>query len=154
MSAEHELTESWKLIPKLQQEASIRGNTLSEQANWLSSRIDERISRNKNGWTGEQKEEILAEFSLLSEIYSVIDFDRMVEVREKFQESFPEHFTEYLKGLESLAWQVSWPGCLECSHFGHVTGMCELGVSPTSLPGGRRSLDKACKLKENRLKAA
>jgi hypothetical protein len=151
MSAEHDLAESWKYIPMLQRQVALQGETLKEQAQWLGLQVDHLINENHNGWEEPQKFEVLAKLSLLSEIYSLVDFDRMIETREKFQELFPEHFAEYLGSLDSLVWQISWPGCLECSHF---DGKCSLGLTPTEVPGGSHNSPRQCKSKEMRLKAA
>jgi len=75
----------------------------------------------------------------------------MIEVREKFQELFPEHFENYLSNLGSLYRQISWPGCLECSNF---DGQCSLGITPTEVPGGSHNSARYCRSKEMRLKAA
>jgi hypothetical protein len=142
------LVESWKHIPKLQRLATSKARTLEEQAQWLHIYIDERLAGNEMGQ--EAREEMLAALSLQSEIYSLLDFDKMIDAREKFQSLFPEHFAEYLRGLESLSWQITWPGCLECSHF---TERCELGLSPSSIAGDHVSV-KTCSSKESRLDAA
>ncbi|MHB8842067.1 MAG: hypothetical protein ACYC56_09845, partial [Candidatus Aquicultor sp.] len=96
MSAEHDLSESWKYIPMLQRQVSLKGTTLEEQAQWLDAQVSELIGGNRNGWEESEKIQALAKFSLLSEIYSLVNFDKMIEVREKFQELFPEHFEKYL----------------------------------------------------------
>ncbi|MDI6715728.1 MAG: hypothetical protein QME63_02140 [Actinomycetota bacterium] len=147
MSAEHELTESWKLIPELQQQVALQGKTIEEQVTWLNSKINKLINRNKNGWEYNRKMEALAGLSLLSEMYAILDFDKMVEVREKFQSLFPDHFSAYLGRLESLSWQIFWPGCLECRYF---EKRCSLGISPTILSGGWRSSERMCRSKEKR----
>ncbi len=151
MSAEHDLSESWKYIPMLQRQVSLKGETLAEQAQWLDVQVSEMVGGNRDGWEESEKIQALAKFSLLSEIYSLVDFDKMIEVREKFQELFPEHFEKYLSSLDSLCWQISWPGCLECSHF---DGKCSLGITPTEVPGGSHNSARYCKSKEMRLNAA
>jgi hypothetical protein len=151
MDAEQELAESWEKIPELQHLVALQGETLAEQAFWLRLRIEEAIARNNNGWEKDKKLDLLAKLSLLSEMYAFIDFDRMIEIREKFQGLFPEHFAQFLSHLDSLSWQIFWPGCLECRHF---DGRCTLGMAPVETPGGSRKLDKYCKAKEVKLKAA
>ncbi|HZD59340.1 MAG TPA: hypothetical protein VE439_02650 [Anaerolineae bacterium] len=151
MSAVNELIGSLERISVLEHELTSCGETLEEQANWLESRIDELVYWNHDGWDGEQKLEVLAELSLLSELCASISFDRMIEAREKFQDLFPEHFKEYLDHLNSLSQWVSWPGCLECRHF---NGECSLSQTPVEVSGGRYGSEKRCKLKERRAKAA
>lgn len=150
MDAEHELLESWKQIPMLQRQVALRGETLKEQAAYLKQQIEELVSRNHNGWEESQRLELLSKLSLLSEIYAIVDFDKMIEVREKFRDMFPEHFNRYLVNLDSLSWHILWPGCLECRHF---NGKCSLGLTPMELPDGRKS-ENRCRSKEYRLKAA
>lgn len=152
MSAEYELVESWKLIPAIQQQASLQGITLEQQANWLGATIEEKLQNSEPNWEAAQKEQVLASLSLLSEIFAMYDFDKMIEVREKFQQFFPEHFAEYLKNLDSLSWQAIWPGCFECSHFADMH--CERGVAPTNIPGTKRIFDRQCRYKEKRLNQA
>lgn len=151
MSAEHDLSESWKYIPMLQRQVALKGKTLEEQARWLDLQVSELAKASPSGWEEPEKLQLLAQFSLLSEIYSLIDFDKMIEVREKFQELFPEHFAKYLGSLDSLSWQISWPGCLECNHF---DGKCSLSITPTEAPGGSHNSVRYCKSKETRLNAA
>lgn len=151
MSAGHELAESLKHIPGLERQLALQCNTLGEQAIWLESKIDELVRRNHDGWDETQRLEVLSKLSLLSELCAVISFDKMIEAREKFQSLFPEHFKEYLGRLDSLSWQILWPGCLECRHF---NGKCSLGLTPVETPGGRYSFEKYCKFKEAREEAA
>lgn len=151
MNAEHELTESWKHIPTLQQQVALQGETLEKQADWLNLQIDKLVDQSHSGWEKESRIEALSKLSLLSEMYAIIDFDKMIEVREKFQRLFPGHFSEYLNHLQSLSWQIAWPGCLDCRYFDKK---CSLGLAPAKLWGDKRSFDQQCKSKERRLKAA
>ena len=150
MDAEHELLASWKQIPMLQRLVALHGNTLKEQAAYLSRQIEELENRNRNGWVEDLKLNLLSKLSLLSEIYAIVNFDRMIEVREKFRNLFPEHFDKYLANLDLLSWQIFWPGCLECRHF---DGKCSLGLTPTELSGGLKP-EKRCRSKEYKLKAS
>jgi len=151
VSAEHELTESWKYIPRLQQQVALQGDTLDEQAAWLKSQVDKFLRKKHSDWNENDKFDALSKLSLLSEMYALVDFDKMIEVREKFQSLFPEHFGEYLSHLDSLSWQITWPGCLECRYFNK---QCSLGMTPTEPPGGSSKFDRYCVSKELRLKAA
>ncbi|MCL6473086.1 MAG: hypothetical protein K6T91_09825 [Firmicutes bacterium] len=151
MNAEHELLESWKRIPLLQRQIALQGQTLEEQADYLGKQVDEVIKKNRNSWGEAQRLEAVSMLSLLSEIYAIIDFDKMIEVREQFQSLFPEHFRLYLNRIDSLEWQMLWPGCLECSHFNEK---CSLNLTPTEPLGGRHKSGRTCKSKELRLQRA
>lgn len=151
MNVEHELADSLKHIPMLEQQVASQGETLEEQAGWLESRIDDLISQHRDGWDYSQRTEAISKLSLLSQLCAVLSFDRMIEAREKFQSLFPEHFKEYLDRLDLFSWQVSWPGCLECRHF---EGKCSLGLAPMENPGGRYGFEKNCKSQEGRARAA
>ncbi|MBE0447304.1 MAG: hypothetical protein IBX64_04255 [Actinobacteria bacterium] len=151
MSIGHELIESLKHIPGLERQLASLFDTLEEQASWLESRIDELVNQNHDSWDDAQRLEVLAKLSLLSELYAVISFDKMIEARERFQNLFPEHFKEYLNHLNSLSHRVSWPGCLECRHF---NGKCSLSLTPMEISGGRYGFEKRCKFKERKAKVA
>lgn len=137
MSVERELDEGLKRAAELERKLFERAKTLDEQAS---------ILKNEVGGTGERVEQ-LAKHCLLSEICGVLDFDRMVEAREHFQEEFPEHFTYYLANLESIGWQMVWPGCLECANF---EGSCSLGMQPVESTDSRNRFDRQCDYKQFR----
>jgi hypothetical protein len=94
---------------------------------------------------------LVANLSLLSEIYAVLDFDKMIAIRERFQQLFPAHFERYLNSLDSLSFEMFWPGCLECKHF---SGKCEMDVVPSGVWAKNSRFNKYCELKEGRLHAA
>ncbi len=118
MDVEKELTESWKKIGKLQQHIAEENSDLEGQVFLLEEYIDElsKDVKKKNA-----RIDLLARLCLLSEICSAIDFDRMIDAREKFQDLLPKHFEYYLSHLDSSPWHIAWSGCLGCIHF---SGKC------------------------------
>jgi hypothetical protein len=151
LNADFEVVESYKLIPSIQRHVMRQGLTLQEQAAWLESHIMENVSKKRFSWSEDERVGLIAELSLLSEIYATLDFDKMIEIRETFQEIFPEHFERYLNNLESLSLQMFWPGCLECRNF---NGKCELGITPGGAWDRNSRFDRSCDSKEERLRAA
>lgn len=154
MDAARDLRESLELLPKLQRGVAENGETLEEQAIWLEATVDEKISRINGGWNKGRRLDMLARLALLSELNAVIDFDRMIEAREKFQNLFPEHFKEYLKHLDYMARAVIWPGCFECLHYKHSQNKCLLHIIPIESSVGRTGIEKRCAQKELKKKAA
>jgi hypothetical protein len=151
LNADFEVAESCKLIPAIQRHVMRQGLTLQDQALWLESHVMESVNKKRFTWGENERVGLIAELSLLSEIYATLDFDKMIEVREKFQDLFPEHFERYLDNLESLSMQMFWPGCLECRNF---DGKCELGLTPGGVWDRNSRFDRNCDSKEERLRAA
>ncbi|MHB0977390.1 MAG: hypothetical protein ACYC1U_09400 [Candidatus Aquicultorales bacterium] len=142
MDVERELNESLDIVVDLEKELAMRGDTLAEQAIFLERDLERR---DENDLTA------LAKFCLLSEIWGAIDFDRMVEVRERFQAAFPEHFPYYLSNLDNISWQITWPGCMECANF---EGECSVGLVPVESESSRGRYDRECLSKTPRQKPA
>ena len=124
MDIERELTEGWKRVAKLQQEVNISGSDPDEQIFLLEEHIEELSKEAKRK---DARIDLLARLCLLSEICSAVDFDRMIDAREKFQDLLPEHFDYYLAHLDSAPWHIGWSGCLGCIHF---SGTCALKLTP------------------------
>jgi len=151
VNADFELAESCKLIPAIQRHVAQQGYTLREQSLWLEGHIGKTVDENRDKWSEQKRITTIAELSLLSEIYAILDFDKMIEIRENFQKLFPEHFKRYLSSLESLSLQMFWPGCLECRYF---ESKCELDLAPVGTWMRNNRFDKYCDSKEDRLRAA
>lgn len=147
MDAEKELADGWQRMSGLQRRIAVEALTLAEQASLLEKEIDQLAPTGHAN--AKNRVELLARLCLLSEICAAIDFDRMIEAREKFQALLPTHFPEYLSHLDSLTWDIGWSGCLECRHF---AGRCTLGLTPQDLPESHTRLDKHCtsKIKRSR----
>ncbi|MCL5291753.1 MAG: hypothetical protein M1548_04380 [Actinobacteria bacterium] len=142
MSAERDLDKSLKRIIEIEKEISSRAPNLAEQA----SLLEEEIDRNYRAG-GDDSIDLLAKLCLLSEICGALDFDRMIEAREHFQEAFPEHFSHYLSNLETIGWKITWPGCLECGNFKES---CALGLVPLESRESRNHFNKFCSSKKVR----
>lgn len=142
MSAERDLEECLKLVPEIEKEVSRKAPTLGEQASFLAELINDKLASSDR-----DKIRTLASLCLLSEICGAIDFDRMVEARERFQAMYPEHFASYLMNMVNMAWRFTWPGCLECANY---DGHCLSGATPVEMPEGRSRFDKRCRLKKPR----
>jgi hypothetical protein len=155
VDANFEIAESCKLIPTIQRDVIRHGYTLSEQAFWLENHIDKIVE--KDGFSGDvgleanNRIDLSAKLSLLSEIYSVIDFEKMITIREKFQQLLPIHFKCYLNNLDAVSFDMFWPGCLECRHF---TGNCDLDVTPSGSWTSSSRFGRYCDSKEDRLRVA
>jgi len=155
VDANFEMAESCKLIPTIQRDVIRHGYTLKEQAFWLEDHIKGIIGKDgfndDSGLETTNRIDLVAKLSLLSEIYSVFDFDKMIMIRERFQQLLPIHFKCYLNNLDSISFDMFWPGCLECKHF---AGNCDLDVMPSGAWTGSRRFGRYCDSKEDRLRVA
>lgn len=138
MDVEKELTEGWKKIGKLQQRVTGSNADLEDQICGLEKDIDEL---SKDASKKNTRIDLLARLCLLSEICSAIDFDRMIDAREKFQDLLPQHFEYYLSHLESAPWHIAWSGCLGCVHF---SGQCTLNLTPQEVSESENQVKKFC----------
>lgn len=147
MKVEEELHESLKRISKIQQGIASKADGLDKQMELLEKRIGKMVKELGDGSNKEKRVELLAELCLYSELGSVLGFDQMITAREKFQELLPRHFNEYLSHLDSISWEISWSGCLDCRHF---LGRCNLGLTPSELESDEYGLEKTCPKREKR----
>ncbi len=138
MDIEKELTEGWKRVAKLQQEVNMSGSEPDDQIFLLEEDI-EQLS--PNAGQKDSRIDLLARLCLLSEICSAIDFDKMIDAREKFQDLLPDHFDYYLAHLDSAPWHIGWSGCLGCTHF---SGTCALKLTPQEISDGDDHIKKFC----------
>lgn len=141
MNIEQELTEGWEKAEELEQKLINKTESLEEQLVFLKAQVDELATKLERESKKSIRVELLARLCLLSELYSATDFDRMIEIRERFQELLPGHFGEYLAHLKTLSWHISWSGCLSCRHF---LGRCNLNLAPVEVPGDEHRLEKTC----------
>ncbi len=141
MNIEQELTEGWEKAAELERELINETKSLEEQLTLLKAQVGELAAKLEREPRKSIRVELLARLCLLSELYSATDFDHMIEIRERFQELLPEHFSEYLAHLKTLSWHISWSGCLSCRHF---LGRCNLNLTPVEVPGGEHRLEKTC----------
>lgn len=138
VDVEKELTEGWKKVGKLQQQITGEDIDLEGQIVMLEEDIGELSKAvNKKG----TRIDLLACLCLLSEICSAIDFDRMIDAREKFQDLLPRHFEYYLSHLESAPWHIGWSGCLGCIHF---SAKCTLNLTPQEVSESEEQIKKFC----------
>lgn len=138
VDVEKELTEGWKKVGKLQQHINGENPDLENQIFLLEKGIDDL---SKEMGKKNMRVDLLARLCLLSEICSAIDFDRMIDAREKFQDLLPKHFEYYLSHLESAPWHIGWSGCLGCIHF---SAKCTLNLTPQELDEGEENIKKFC----------
>jgi len=138
MDIEKELTEGWKRVAKLQQEIVQANSDPEEQIFLLGEDIDELSgdAKKKNA-----RIDMLARLCLLSEICSAIDFDKMIDARERFQNLLPQHFSYYLSRLDSAPWHIGWSGCLGCIHF---SGKCALNLTPQEVTESDDRIKRYC----------
>jgi len=138
MDVEGELTEGWQRVGKLQQHFIGEDIDVENQICMLEDDIGELSSEvSKKA----KRIDLLARLCLLSEICSAIDFDRMIDAREKFQGLLPNHFDYYLSHLESAPWHIAWSGCLGCIHF---SGKCALNLTPQETSETGDHIKKFC----------
>ncbi|MDI6689373.1 MAG: hypothetical protein QME54_03010 [Actinomycetota bacterium] len=141
MDIEKELAESWKKIGKIQKKLMRKSEDVGEQISILEKEIDKLVSELNKRQDKSKRLELLTRLCLLSELCSAIDFDRMIEAREKFQDLLPQHFKEYLAHLKTIPWHISWSGCLKCRHF---SGKCNLNLMPLEVSDSKHGLQKTC----------
>lgn len=144
MDVERELTDGWKRVAKLQQEVIGGGSDPKDQIFLLEEDISEL---SKNVKKKDKRIDLLAHLCLLSEICSAIDFDRMIDAREKFQDLLPQHFEFYLSHLDSAPWHIGWSGCLGCIHF---SGQCALNLTPQEITENDDSIKRYCPSRSRR----
>ncbi|MBI4743280.1 MAG: hypothetical protein HY776_00345 [Actinobacteria bacterium] len=143
METDQELTESLKLLSELKQKLINGSDSLSLEEKVYS--LEEKVGGMADDFVknpdGPKRVELVANLCLLSELCGAIDFDRMIEAREKFQELFPHHFKQYLSYLENASWEMTWSGCIGCVHF---SGKCALNLSPTEVTSGEGQTKRVC----------
>lgn len=147
MDIEAELNEAWNQAAQLQQKLMADNDSLESGANRLETRVTKLAKAAAEKKKKASRIELLAHLCLLSEICSALDFDRMIVARERFQAIYPAHFTKYLSHLDTLSWNTSWSGCLECRHF---SGRCNLNLIPVDAPDSISGLEKHCPQKTKR----
>lgn len=129
MDAEKELLESLEFVSEIERDILGSHSTIDDYVAKLEKDIqdltrDEKASSSDRG----SRIALLAKLCALSELYSVTDFDRMIEARELFVDLLPEHFHSYLNYLETSTISSNLLyGCLGCQSF---KGVCELGLKP------------------------
>ncbi len=138
MDIEKELTEGWKKVGKLQQQINGESSDFENQIFALQEEID-KLTKDVNKKSS--RIDLVARLCLLSELCSAIDFDRMIDAREKFQDILPKHFEYYLSHLESAPWHIGWSGCLGCIHF---SGKCALNLTPQEVSESEHQIKKFC----------
>lgn len=142
MEIDQELTESLKRLSELKQKIA-NNEELSLEEKICS--LEKKVINMGNDFTenpdGFKRTELIANFCLLSELCGAVDFDRMIEAREKFKEMFPLHFKQYLSYLENASWEMTWSGCIGCVHF---SGKCSLNLSPVEVASSENQTKKIC----------
>lgn len=147
MTVKEELQEAWEDACRRQMNLASEAPSLDQQIELLEGEVDE-LTAHKSGLEDPRRRvRLMASLCLLSELCSAVNFDRMIEARERFQDILPEHFSFYLSHLESMTWHVSWSGCLECRHF---AGKCTLNVAPVESEDTTHHLAKSCCHKKRR----
>lgn len=141
MSVEKELEESLKKINETQAEVASKVESLEEQVELLNKRVDQLAEDMQKDPKESLQLELLTELCLLSELSAAVDFDQMIDAREKFKNLLPNHFEQYLKYLEMLPQEVVWSGCLNCRHF---LGRCKLNLRPVESSSDEHGLEKTC----------
>ncbi len=131
-----EIEEALNNLPNIHQKIISQTNGVEEEISLLENEIKKLLKKKRDQ---KIKKEVLPRLCLLSEICSAISFEKMIEARELFQENFPQHFKAYLNSPDRKKWQISWSGCLSCSHF---LDRCNIGLTPREKEGG--STEKYC----------
>ncbi len=149
MRVDDELHQAWEKAGRLQAEMMSRTQSLDREIEALEQQSQEEADAFASSPTPAGRVSLLSSLCLLSELCSAVDFDRMIEAREKFQDLLPNHFEYYLKHLDSMSWHVAWSGCLECRHF---QGKCTLNLTPVEVSEGSHHLAKTCSHKAKRSK--
>lgn len=141
VGVEDELQESFKKINWIQKKLLGQNNNLEEQVRLLWEEVESMITRFGSEPTKTERIDLVSRLCLLSELTGALDFDRMIETRERFRDLFPEHFREYLNYLKTVSWEITWSGCLGCHYF---SGRCALNLVPIETPTSDHRLRKFC----------
>lgn len=147
LNYEEEIHEGLKKINWLQKKLVAKHNGVENQIAELEKQIEEISDKATSKPTREERIQLLARLCLLSELSSVVGFDRMIKAREKFLDMFPQHFKEYLTHLEDASWEITWSGCLGCIHF---AGKCALNLTPIEAPSSDNRLKRSCPSREQK----
>lgn len=147
MAIKEEFTKAWEEAAPLQQSLAEGAESLEEQKALVEKEIDKLAKRLDKKPGKSLRLELLTRLCLFSELSSALGFDFLIKAREKFKKLLPQHFDYYLGHLETMKWQVSWSGCLECRHF---SGQCTLNLTPVEAPNESNRLAKFCPQKEKR----
>lgn len=88
------------------------------------------------------KTQLMSRYILVSKWLSVLDSNIAIEIRERFQAQFPEHFSVFMNSLKATGVSARWAGCLLCKYtLGHG---CEKGLQPHRLPSRYLNRDYGC----------
>lgn len=147
MRVDEELHQAWERAGRLQAEMMASTQSIDREIEVLEEKTQTEVLQFAASPGPATRVKLLSSLCLLSELCSAVDFDRMIEARERFQELLPEHFQYYLSHLDSMSWHVAWSGCLECRHF---QGKCTLNLAPVEVSEGSHHLAKACDHKTKR----
>lgn len=134
---EKEVLEGLEHVGEIEREILANGLHVEEYIMSLETEIDSLAGSWAVGSSNRENRVILvAKLCALSELCSVIDFDKMIEVREKFIDLFPDHFQAYLGYLETSAVSSNLLfGCIGCVSY---QGTCALKLEPPSEHHGER----------------
>lgn len=137
MDIEKELLEGLERVGEIEREILSKRVKIDEYAQKLKEDIESLIEQQKEKANSKDyRVTLISKFCALSELYSVTDFDKMIETREEFVEIFPDHFTSYLNYLGSATISSSLLyGCLGCSFY---KGECEKHLAPPGTGQGER----------------
>lgn len=90
----------------------------------------------------DKKIQLLARYVLLSRLLPVVGSTKGIEMRERFQQQFPDHFKNFMEIHRSDAATIRWSGCLLCKHS--LGQECSKGLQPRRLPSRYLNRDYAC----------
>ncbi len=124
-SIEEEVEDALHKLPSLHQKIIKKTQGIEEEIELLQKEIN-KLLKQKTPNSSTQTE-LIPRLCLLSELCSAISFEKMIEARELFLETYPDHFKCYLEQQNNKVWEVQWSGCLNCTHF---LDRCNLNLRP------------------------
>ncbi len=122
---ENDLKEAEKLALKISKKLARSKLSEGDRITFLYKKIDLLRKKELNK---ENKIALLSHLFLLSETCLSMDFERLIQAREKFQSIFPLHFKQYLEKMSGRTKGTTWSGCFSCKHY--VGARCELNKIP------------------------
>ncbi|MCL5957956.1 MAG: hypothetical protein M1358_01350 [Chloroflexi bacterium] len=92
---------------------------------------------------------LLGLYAVLSKGGNGTNMSEVVRYRERFQETFPNHFAVFMAELRSGKNGHQWPGCLRCRNY--VGSGCAIGAAPQRLPSRYLNVDYHCAAFERKM---
>jgi hypothetical protein len=131
-------------------EEAVRQSSILEQSDSLDlpQQLELLEERYHHSPDDETKLLLLGLYAVLSRGWSGSQMRDVVKFRERFLETFPDHFDAFMASLRSGQGTLQWPGCLRCRHSGGSS--CSVGAKPQRLASRYLNVDYHCSLFEKR----